>query len=72
MYRTQKEFDLKGKRTMSNKITFSEDQITGLFGELAAEDEEIVRFKNSFFKGTTYDKIHNDRPLRILVAHKGV
>lgn len=57
---------------MSVNITFTEDQITGLFGELAAEDEEKVRFKNSFFKSTTYEKIHNDRPLRILVAHKGV
>ena len=54
------------------RITFSEEQITGLFGELAAEDEEIVRFKNSFFKSSTYEQIHNDRPLRILVAHKGV
>lgn len=57
---------------MSINITFTEDQITGLFGELAAEDEEIVRFKSSFFKSATYEKIHNDRPLRILVAHKGV
>lgn len=57
---------------MPPKITFSEEQITGLFGELAAEDEDTSRFKNSFFKSTSYTKIHNDRPLRILVAHKGV
>lgn len=57
---------------MPTNITFTEDQITGLFGELAAEDEEIVRFKSSFFKSSTYAKIHNERPLRILVAHKGV
>ena len=57
---------------MSANITFTEDQITGLFGELAAEDEDIERFKSSFFKSATYEKIHNDRPLRILVAHKGV
>ncbi len=57
---------------MSASITFTEDQITGLFGELAAEDKDVVRFKKSFFKSTTYAKIHNDRPLRILVAHKGV
>jgi hypothetical protein len=57
---------------MHVNINFTEDQITGLFGELAAEDEDIVRFKNSFFKSATYEKIHNDRPLRILVAHKGV
>ena len=57
---------------MTPNITFTEDQITGLFGELAAEDEDIARFKKSYFKSTTYAKIHNDRPLRILVAHKGV
>lgn len=57
---------------MPKNITFTEDQITGLFGELAAEDEEIIRFKSSFFKSSTYEKIHNERPLRILVAHKGV
>ena len=57
---------------MTPKITFTEDQIIGLFGELAAEDEDIARFKKSYFKSTTYSKIHNDRPLRILVAHKGV
>ena len=28
---------------MNKTITFSEDQISGLFGELAAEDEEIGR-----------------------------
>lgn len=57
---------------MVPNITFTEDQITGLFGELAAEDEDVTRFKKSYFKSTTYAKIHNDRPLRILVAHKGV
>lgn len=41
---------------MPTNITFTEDQITGLFGELAAEDEEIVRFKSSFFKSSTYAK----------------
>lgn len=57
---------------MEKKITFSEDQISGLFGELAAEDEGIDQFKENFFKVSTYDKIHNERPLRILVAHKGI
>ena len=57
---------------MNKTITFSEDQISGLFGELAAEDEDIHQFKQSFFKSNTYTRIHNDRPLKILVAHKGV
>ncbi len=54
------------------EITFTEEQISGLFGELAAEDESKQQFKDSFFKSDTYIKIHNDRPLRILVAHKGI
>ena len=44
---------------MPEAITFTEEQITGLFGELAAEDEEKSRFKSSFFKSATYEKIHN-------------
>lgn len=54
------------------KITFTEEEISLLFGELAAEDERIERFRDCFFKSDTYEKIHNERPLRILVAHKGV
>ena len=57
---------------MVPNITFTEDQITGLFGELAAEDEDVTRFKKSYFKSTTYAKIHNDSTLIILVAHKRV
>lgn len=57
---------------MNKTITFTEEEISGLFGELAAEDENKQRFTASFFKSSTYEKIHNDRPLRILVAHKGI
>lgn len=57
---------------MDRKITFTEEEIQGLFGCLAAEDEETDRLKNYFFKNETYEKIHNFMPLRILVAHKGV
>lgn len=53
-------------------ITFSEEQIQGLFGSLAAEDENKERLKQYFFKNSTYEKIHNFIPLRILVAHKGI
>lgn len=53
-------------------ITFTEEQIQGLFGSLAAEDENIDRLKKYFFKNDTYNKIHNFMPLRILVAHKGI
>ena len=53
-------------------ITFTEEQIHGLFGDLAAEDEDKDRLKQYFFKNDTYSKIHNSMPLRILVAHKGI
>lgn len=35
---------------MAPNITFTEDQITGLFGELAAEDEDIARFRKVILK----------------------
>lgn len=53
-------------------INFSEEQIRGLFGDLAAEDENIDRFNSYFIKTDTYEKIHNYLPIRILVAHKGI
>lgn len=53
-------------------ITFTEEEIQGLFGSLAAEDENRERLKEYFFKNDTYNKIHNFLPLRILVAHKGI
>jgi len=53
-------------------INFSEEQIHGLFGDLAAEDENPIRLKRYFFKNDTYSKVHNMMPLRILVAHKGI
>lgn len=51
---------------------FTEEKIQGLFGSLAAEDESVDRLKEYFFKTDVYDKIHNNLPLRILVAHKGI
>lgn len=54
------------------KIKFTEEEIQGLFGSLAAEDEVKDRLKEYFFKNDTYSKIHNFMPLRILVAHKGI
>lgn len=57
---------------MSERITFSEEQIQGLFGNEAAEDERITRLKSYFFKNDAYKKIKVDLPLRILVGHKGI
>ena len=51
---------------------FTESNIRSLFGSEAAEDEDIDRLKEYYFKSDTYDHIHNDLPLRILVGHKGI
>lgn len=57
---------------MIKNITFTEEEIQGLFGSLAAEDENKERLEAYFFKTDTYNKIHNFLSLRILVAHKGI
>lgn len=51
---------------------FTEERIQEIFGSEAAEDENIDRLKNYYFKSDVYKKIHNDLPLRILVGHKGI
>lgn len=53
-------------------MNFDETQIQQLFGHEAAEDEEIGRLKQYYFKSSVYDQVTTDLPLRILVAHKGV
>ena len=57
---------------MNKTVIFSEVEIKKLFGDLAAEDDPQNRFKSYFFKSDTYIKIHNQLPLRVLVAHKGI
>lgn len=61
-----------GGNHMRNKVDFSEKCIRQLFGPEAAEDEDIERLKEYYFKGDIYEKIHNDMPLKILVGHKGI
>lgn len=53
-------------------VIFSEDAIQRLFGHEAAEDEEIERLREYYFKSDTYDQVVTDLPLRILVGHKGI
>lgn len=60
------------ENTSGVKIDFSEEQIRGMFGDLAAEDEKAERFSSYFVKTDVYKKIHNFLPIRLLVAHKGV
>lgn len=57
---------------MNRQISFNEEEISMLFGGLAAEDEKKDRFKSFFLKNEVYKKIHTFLPLRILVAHKGI
>lgn len=57
---------------MTTQISFSEEQIQGLFGYEAAEDERSVRLRTYFFKNDAYNKTIADLPLRILVGHKGI
>lgn len=57
---------------MSKRMIFSEEQIQGLFGYEAAEDEKLSRLKSYFFKNDAFSKVRADLPLRILVGHKGI
>jgi len=55
-----------------HKITFSEVEIQKIFGHEAAEDEDIDRLKEYYFKSDVYNQVITDLPLRILVGHKGI
>jgi len=53
-------------------LCFDELTISRLFGNEAAENEEISRLKEYYFKNETYTQISANLPLRILVGHKGI
>lgn len=53
-------------------MKFSEQEIRGLFGAEAAEDEDSARLKEYFFKNSEYEETITDLPLRVLVGHKGI
>lgn len=53
-------------------MKFTEENIALLFGNEAAEDEDIERLKAYYLKGNIYTQVINDLPLRILVGHKGI
>ena len=57
---------------MENVLSFDEVEIQKLFGHEAAEDEDIDRLREYYFKSSTYDQVITDLPLRILVGHKGI
>lgn len=58
--------------TIQPALTFSEMQISQLFGHEAAESESIQRLRDYYFKNDTYDQVTSDLPVRIVVGHKGV
>lgn len=53
-------------------IEFTEENIRKLFGHEAAEDEDINRLKEYYFKNDIYTQVATDLPFRILVGHKGI
>lgn len=53
-------------------MEFSEENIAALFGHEAAEDEDLEQLKGYYFKGSVYNQIVNNLPIRILVGHKGI
>lgn len=55
-----------------NTITFDDATIEKLFGNEAADYENIERLKAYYFKGKVYSRVTADLPLRIVVGHKGV
>ncbi len=57
---------------MDRSFEFKEEIIQRIFGHEAAEDEEIERLKQYYFKSKTYEKVAADLALRILVGHKGI
>ena len=54
------------------QLVFSEEQIQRLFGHEAAEDENLERLREYYFKSSVYDQVITDLNLRILVGHKGI
>jgi hypothetical protein len=54
------------------RLSFNEEEIQKLFGHEAAEDENLERLREYYFKSAVYDQVVANLPLRILVAHKGI
>ncbi|MBW4027269.1 MAG: hypothetical protein HIU93_07665 [Acidobacteria bacterium] len=58
---------------MPKSITsFDDPTIQALFGHEAAEQEDLDRLRQYYFKGPTYKRMIADMPLRILVGQKGI
>ena len=57
---------------MLMQTLFTETNIQKIFGHEAAENEDVDRLREYYFKTSAFEKITADLPLRILVGHKGV
>jgi hypothetical protein len=58
---------------MPKTITsFDDPTIRAVFGHEAAEQEDLHRLRQYYFKGPTYKRMVADMPLRILVGQKGI
>ena len=53
-------------------LTFSEDEIQSLFGDEAADFEDLDRLRNYYVKTSVFEQFQSKLPLRILVGHKGI
>jgi hypothetical protein len=53
-------------------LNFSDEEISKLFGNEAAEGEKPNRLKEYYFKSDLYDQIASKLPLRVIVGHKGI
>ncbi len=51
---------------------FDDDTIRSIFGHEAAEDDDIRRLKQFYFKNTTYSRLRANHTLRLLIGHKGI
>lgn len=57
---------------MKANIKFDDDTIRTVFGHEAAEDEDIKRLREYYFKSSAYERMKSSSPLRILIGHKGI
>lgn len=52
-------------------MEFTEENIIKLFGNEAAENEDVDALKKYYFKGATYNQLKSSNPFYIIVGHKG-
>ena len=53
-------------------LRFTDETIQAIFGHEAAENEDVARLRQYYFKTPIFQKVTANLPLRLLVGHKGV